>query len=157
MPTLRQSARLLPLLCLLASWRAEAHPVGSGGAKAPVSLALAGVRSGDALTLTLTIQAASDIPRAVARFVLPKGLTPVSGPAVQELGPLAGGETVSASLRVRLLASAPSPRVFAGVDCHQASGVRLHASAEWPPGGPPKASRPRPLAGTRATPARRRL
>jgi hypothetical protein len=155
MPTLRPPALLL-LVCLLAPSRAEAHPEAPGQAKAPVALTLSAAPSGDTLTLSLTIEATADIPRAVARFALPKGLTPLSGPASRELGPLAGGERVTASLRVRQLTKGEQQQVFAGVDCHMASGVRLHAAASWPPAVSSKVSPERPRAGLRATPARRR-
>lgn len=96
--------------------------------RAPVELALAASGARDALTLTLTIKATADIPRAVSRFVLPDGVVPVSGELEQELGALARGAERTASIVVRAPPSGTAI-IAAGVDCHLSHGVKLYGVA----------------------------
>ncbi len=159
MPTPRPILLALALTALLAAPRATAHPSTPQGAKAPVVLAMTGTPDGETLTLTLTVGATAFIPRAVARFVLPKGVTPSSGASEQDLGALAAGARVTARLTVRQAPGEAPPTIFAGVDCQMASGVRLHAATTWPTTTPKTTARPaglKRLDGARATPARPR-
>jgi hypothetical protein len=73
----------------------------------------------------LTVRATADIPRAVARFVVPEGVLITGGEREKDLGPLAKGD----ERQLRLTLSVPSAGSFViagGIDLHLSSGVRLH-------------------------------
>ena len=89
------------------------------------------------LQVTLAISATSDVPRAVARVVLPPGATLVSGKLEEDLGPLAAGEQRTLFVAIE---APPSGTLAAGVDCHMTSTVKLHRAASLELG--PKAKDP---------------
>lgn len=96
---------------------------------APVRVALTASGQVGTVVLTLDVLPQADIPRGIARIVLPKELKLVSGQAQAELGPLKRGVAVQHQVTVEVPSGGPF-QVFAGVDCHITSGVHLHKPAE---------------------------
>jgi len=125
--------------------------------RAPVALFLTAGGQRDALTLTLVVRATADIPRAVARFTLPADVEVVSGALEQDLGARPAGSETTVTLVVA--APATTAVLFAGVDCHLTSGVKLYGVTELTLAAPKPPGRdgvgPSPD-GVRATPARPR-
>lgn len=111
----------------------------SGKAQAPVAVRLAALAATKAghYTATLSVQALSDIPRAVARIVLPEGVKLVEGKLERDLGALA--KSTNMELVVTLKVPEGGAFVLAGgVDCHMASGVKLHGGTLFTVGAPAK-------------------
>jgi len=127
--------------------------------RAPVELRLSAEGGRDALTLSLTARATADIPRAVARFTLPEGVTLASGALEQELGALGSGAAATVSVVVRARGDRPTT-IFAGVDCHLSRGVKLYGVTRLelpvPDAAPPLPERVLLRDGVRASPARPR-
>ncbi|MCC6624991.1 MAG: hypothetical protein IT385_27335 [Deltaproteobacteria bacterium] len=127
--------------------------------RAPVELALTAEGARDALSLTLAVRATADVPRAVARFTLPDGVTLVAGALEHELGARARGSETRVSVVVRVPADL-AVTMFAGVDCHLSPGVKLYGVTRLTLGAPivepPVPDRIIPRDGLRATPARPR-
>lgn len=93
---------------------------------ADVRLATSG-KSGT-VEVTLSFEATDDIPRAVARVVLPDGVEHVSGELERDLGAIARGERHT----MTITATIPSQGLHllaGGVDCHLSEGVKLHGGA----------------------------
>jgi hypothetical protein len=96
---------------------------------APVQVTLTSSAKSGTVVVTLSVQPKTDIPRGVARIVVPAGVKLVSGQAQMDLGPLKSG--VAAQHQVTLeVPSTGQFQIFAGVDCHISSGIRLHKAAE---------------------------
>ena len=109
---------------------ADAAPAGAshvGKTQAPVTVSLrAEPVKGDGLyQAMLVFTARRPIPRAVARIVLPEGVTLVRGIAEQDFGALDRGT----QQRLEVTIQAPESDGFilaGGVDCHVSAGVQLH-------------------------------
>lgn len=139
------ASRLVSLLagCVIAlgAWPAcasnasEAPPPQSGKTGAPVVLALASSAPFGEADVTLSVRAGADIPRAVARFVLPPGVMLVAGALEQELGSLARDELRAVVIRVQIPARGRF-MLAAGVDCHLGERMKLHGSITTTVGAP---------------------
>ena len=92
-------------------------------APAVVHLTTSGTRG--QVQATLTMRATADIPRCVGRFVVPAGISVVSGEREKDWGPVANGE--QKQLQLTLLVPAQGSFVLAGgMDLYLSSGIRLH-------------------------------
>lgn len=112
---------------------------------APVELTLTvSAKVGD-VDATIDLKALKDIPEAVARFVLPAGVSLRTGDLETKLGALKAGDT----RRLTLAITVPNSGSFmlaAGVDAVMSAAVRLNKSATVYVG---------PDAGNRGVPNRR--
>jgi hypothetical protein len=107
---------------------AEAKPV-EGKTSAPVKITFASSATSGTVVLTLTMEALADIPRGVARVIVPRGAKVVKGEPEVDFGAVAKGEV--RELKVTLDVPKATPQqVFAGVDCHITSGILLHKEAK---------------------------
>jgi len=92
-------------------------------APAEVHITTSGTRG--QVQATLSMRATADIPRCVGRFVVPTGVTVVSGEREKDWGPVANGE--QKQLQLTLLVPAQGSFVLAGgMDLYLSSGIRLH-------------------------------
>ena len=98
-------------------------------AQAPVNVTLQAAGTTGKVTLTLRAEATSDLPRAVARIVVPSNVTVLEGLKEVDFGAVPAGEV----RELRLVVEVPSSGAFsffAGVDDHVSSGVLLHKAAD---------------------------
>jgi len=96
---------------------------------APVELALTSSASSGTVVLTLAVRALTDIPRGVARIILPDGIKLLSGQREVDFGALAAGSV----RELVVTADVPASRqfqIFAGIDCHISSGIQQHKEAQ---------------------------
>jgi hypothetical protein len=98
-------------------------------AQAPVKVTLQGAGVTGKVTLTLRAEATSDLPRAVARIVVPNNVTVLEGVKEVDFGAVRAGEARELVLVVDVPASGTTS-FFAGVDVYVASGVLLHKAAD---------------------------
>ena len=95
---------------------------------APVDVSLtASARSGTVI-LTLSLKAETDIPHAVARFVLPREVKLVNGQPEIDIPLLRRGVVSQLQVTVEVPAKGQFT-IYAGVDCPISSGILLHKSA----------------------------
>ncbi|MEL6184345.1 MAG: hypothetical protein AAFU79_06955 [Myxococcota bacterium] len=109
---------------------ASAGPAGVGKAEAPVRIDLDAAPTGKKgqYRVTLEITALRAVPRGVVRLVVPEGVTLIEGQVERDLGVLAK----DAETKLVVTVQAPESGNFVlagGVDCHMASGVKLHRGA----------------------------
>ena len=110
---------------------------------------------------TAEITATGNLPRVVARFVVPAGVTLVEGTAEVEVGKLAAGEKRSLTVTLEVPAEGRF-LLAAGADLFMEPGIKLHRSTttDLGDGTPdtPVGKVVRPPGGTRIrlSPARRR-
>jgi hypothetical protein len=114
--------------------QAAADPLATAGTpeakvSAPVRVALTSSAKSGTAVITLSVQPLSDVARGVSRIVLPPGLKLLSGQTQIELGALKSGVASQHQVTVEI-PSTGQFQVFAGVDCHITSGIRLHKAAE---------------------------
>lgn len=95
---------------------------------APVDVDLRTDATADGTRLTLTVKARADIPRAVARFVVPADVTVLDGKTEHELGALGDGQSRTFEITVAAPAQG-SHRIAAGLDVHLTPGVKLYKGA----------------------------
>jgi hypothetical protein len=103
--------------------KTEPNQTGKVSAPAQVSLTTTAVEG--TFDAVLEVRVTTDVPRVVDRFVLPTGVSLVSGQLTTELGALSSGEQRKVTITVSVPAGA-SGVLAAGANLHLASGVRLH-------------------------------
>jgi len=96
---------------------------------APAQVSLTSSAKSGTVVVTLNITPQADIPRGVARIVLPAGVQLVSGQVQGELGALKKGVAIQHQVTVEI-PSTGQFQIFAGVDLHITSGIRLHKAAQ---------------------------
>lgn len=107
----------------VADGKTEPNKAGKVSAPAEVSLTTTAVEGTFDAVLEVTVT--TDVPRVVAKFVLPTGVNLVSGQLTTELGALGGGEQRKVTITVSV-PTGTSGVLAAGANLHLASGVRLH-------------------------------
>lgn len=113
-------------------------------AQAPVTdVELVSSGEAGAVEVTLSFEATEDIPRAVARIVVPEGAEHLSGPLERDLGAVSRGERHTLTATFELPAQGQH-LIAGGVDCHVTDGVQLHGGTTLRVGRAPKpAPKPR--------------
>lgn len=106
----------------------EAKPV-EGKTSAPVKITFTSSATSGTVDFTLTMEALADIPRGVARVIVPRGAKVVKGQPEVDFGAVPKGEVRELKVTMEVPKSTPQ-QVFAGVDCHITSGIQLHKEAK---------------------------
>ena len=94
----------------------------------PVEVKLSTDKTTGRVVATAELTATADLPRVLARFVVPAGVTLVDGVAEVEVGKLANGERRSLSVTLEVPAEGQF-LLAAGADLFMEPGVKLHRSA----------------------------
>ncbi|MEZ4266606.1 MAG: hypothetical protein R3F39_09530 [Myxococcota bacterium] len=95
---------------------------------APVELKLTTSASSGQVEVVLSVTALADLPNALARIVLPEGVTLLSAEAQSQLGAIAKGQTASFSARAMIPADG-AYTLAGGVEVKVSEGVQLAKSA----------------------------
>jgi hypothetical protein len=104
------------------------EPVIEAKADAPVEvISTASARSGR-VDVTLTVRALADIPRGVARVVVPDGVTVVSGAREIDFGAIPSSAVRELKLTLDVPAT-PQFHIFSGADVYLTAHVLLHKGA----------------------------
>lgn len=134
-----EPAALEPATATPAEPEAAAPPAKGNKTMAPVDVDLRTDATADRTRLTLTVTARADIPRAVARFVVPADVTVLDGKTEHELGALGDGQSRTLEITVAVPAQG-SHRIAAGLDVHLTRGVKLYKGATVQLGTPAPAT-----------------
>lgn len=112
-----------------------AEKTGEGKTSAPVKVTFTPSAKSGTVVLTLTIEALADIPRGVARIVLPREGRPpqasirvTKGDLEVDFGAIPRGAVREHKVTLDV-PQATRFEIFAGVDCHITSGILLHKEA----------------------------
>ena len=108
---------------------------GEGKISAPVTVTLNTSAKSGTVVVTIKMEALADIPRAVAKIVIPAealregAVKVVKGDLVMDFGMVPRGQVRTHEVTLEVSPSARTD-IFGGVDCHITSGILLHKGAK---------------------------